>query len=68
MSRKRLTILLTTMLPLLSGCTLAPGVLAGAVLGSALSPLLQPQVDRILHAAHLDPIDPGGTSAVKGTN
>jgi hypothetical protein len=45
----------------LNGCSM----LVAGVVGAAVTPLVQPLVDRVLHRAHLDPIDPGGTDAVR---
>ncbi len=50
-----------------TGCAFPLGVAgsfaAGAV-GAAVTPIVQPQIDRILHALNMDWMDPGGTSAV----
>lgn len=45
----------------LTSCT----VLVGGIVGAAVTPLIQPQVDRVLGAMNLDAIDPGGVQAVK---
>jgi hypothetical protein len=47
----------------LNGC----GLMAGAVVGAAMSPIIQPAVDRVLDQMGLDWFDPAGTSAVKPT-
>jgi hypothetical protein len=47
---------------LLSGCSL----LVAGVVGAAVTPLVQPQIDRALHELDLDWVDPAGTDAVKG--
>ena len=51
---------------LLIGCLNGCSMLVAGVVGAAVTPLVQPVVDRALHASGLDFIDPAGTDAVKG--
>ena len=46
---------------LLNGCALVPS----AVVGAALTPFVQPMVDRALDKLGLGVVDPGGVQAVK---
>ena len=50
-----------------TGCAFPLGVAgsfaAGAV-GAAVTPIVQPQIDRVLHALGMDWIDPAGAAAV----
>lgn len=45
----------------LSGCAMV----VGGIVGAALTPLVQPQADRILGVLGLDFLDPSGVDAVK---
>jgi hypothetical protein len=45
----------------LNGCS----ILVGGIVGAAITPFIQPQVDRVLGVVGADFVDPGGVQSVK---
>lgn len=57
----RIACVVIALLVPLNGCAM----LVGGIVGAAITPLIQPQADRVLYTLGLDFIDPDGTDKVK---